>query len=132
MQVISLQRCHKVTDVGLASVASGGMLRVLGANKVHSLGLLTIKALIAACRHGPCCLQLESVTCNAFKLPAHDTRLGLCSEKLEEADFSWCRGISNKALGLLADSCPQLRKLTLFGCSQVTHLYSLSEPLNCQ
>ena len=49
--MISLQRCHKVTDVGLASIASTGVLRVLGANKVGSLGLLTIKALIAACRY---------------------------------------------------------------------------------
>lgn len=43
-----------------------------------------------------------------------------CSEKLEEVDFSWCRGIPNSAIGLLVDSCPNLKKVTIFGCSQVS------------
>lgn len=48
------------------------------------------------------------------------------SEKLEEADFSWCRKISSRALGLLVDSCSQMQKLTLFGCSQVRHFPALT------
>ena len=43
-----------------------------------------------------------------------------CREHLEELDISWCRGIPAKALGLLADSCPNLAQLQMFGCSQVT------------
>ena len=46
-------------------------------------------------------------------------RLYMRSEVLEELDLSWCRGVSGPAVGLLADSCPNLRKLRLFGCSQV-------------
>ena len=42
-----------------------------------------------------------------------------CSEVLEELDVSWCRGITGAALGMLADSCPRLRLLRLFGCTQV-------------
>lgn len=42
----------------------------------------------------------------------------MCSDKLEELDISWCRAIPNNALGLLVDSCPALKKLTIFGCSQ--------------
>lgn len=52
MQVIRLQRCTKVTDAGIASVASAGQLRILGANKLHEIGTLTIKALVATCRLG--------------------------------------------------------------------------------
>ena len=37
---------------------------------------------------------------------------------LEELDVSWCRGITGAALGMLADTCPNLRLLRLFGCTQ--------------
>ena len=40
-------------------------------------------------------------------------------ETLEELDASWCRGVTAQGLGLLADSCPNLNSLRLFGCSQV-------------
>lgn len=51
LQELRMQRCFKVTDAGLASIASSGQLRVLGANKVHELTGLTAKALVATCRH---------------------------------------------------------------------------------
>ena len=44
----------------------------------------------------------------------------LCREQLEQLDISFCRGIPAKGLGLLADSCPNLSQLRVFGCSQVT------------
>ena len=50
------------------------------------------------------------------------------SDILEEVDLSWCQGISGPALGLLADSCPRLLKLRLFGCSQVG---TACEQLSC-
>lgn len=50
----------------------------------------------------------------------------MCSDVLEELDLSWCRGVSGPALGMLADSCPKLRKLRLFGCSQVPPLSACS------
>lgn len=42
-----------------------------------------------------------------------------CRESLEELDVSWCRGASEAWLGVLADSCSSLHRLTIFGCSQV-------------
>ena len=45
-----------------------------------------------------------------------------CSEHLEEVNFSWCRGISSAGLGFLVDSCANLQKITLFGCTQVVAL----------
>lgn len=47
-----------------------------------------------------------------------------CSEAMTELDFSWCRGVSENAMGCMTDSLSQLQKLTLFGCSQVC-LFSL-------
>ena len=48
--MVSLRRCHQVTDVGVASIASAGQLRVLNVNKLHKLGVLAVKALVATCR----------------------------------------------------------------------------------
>ena len=43
----------------------------------------------------------------------------LCRASLEELNVSWCRGVPEPWLGVLADACTNLRKLTVFGCSQV-------------
>ncbi|KAK9839587.1 hypothetical protein WJX84_000432, partial [Apatococcus fuscideae] len=91
LQGLSIRRCQKVTDLAVAAVASNGRLQRLSVNNVPSIGKLTLVALQAHCR-----------------------------EHLEELDVSWCRGIPAKALGLLADSCPNLTRLQVWGCSQVT------------
>ncbi|KAK9840274.1 hypothetical protein WJX74_006585 [Apatococcus lobatus] len=91
LQGLSIRRCQKVTDLAVAAVASNGRLQRLCVNNVPSIGKLTFAALQAHCR-----------------------------EHLEELDISWCRGIPARALGLLADSCPNLTQLEMWGCSQVT------------
>lgn len=45
--------------------------------------------------------------------------MDVCRETLEELDASWCRNVTARALGQLADACPNLQTLRLFGCSQV-------------
>jgi hypothetical protein len=40
---------------------------------------------------------------------------------LEVLDMSWCRSVTDHGLGFVADSCPLLRELRLFGCTQVCH-----------
>ncbi len=63
-QVVSLRRCHLVTDVGVASIASAGQLRVLNLNKLHRLGVLAVKALIATCRWGTLPLRRLKRNCS--------------------------------------------------------------------
>ncbi|XP_066352902.1 DNA repair protein RAD7-like [Miscanthus floridulus] len=46
-----------------------------------------------------------------------------CSVLLEALDLSFCRELTDEALGLIVDSCPSLRILKLFGCTQVTDLF---------
>lgn len=41
------------------------------------------------------------------------------SRKLLSLDVSWCRRISNEALGLIVDCCSSLKLLKIFGCRQV-------------
>lgn len=40
-------------------------------------------------------------------------------DRLEELDVSWCQKVTNTALGLVADSCPNLQRLHLWGCTQI-------------
>uniref|UniRef100_A0A0D9X8M1 Uncharacterized protein n=1 Tax=Leersia perrieri TaxID=77586 RepID=A0A0D9X8M1_9ORYZ len=46
-----------------------------------------------------------------------------CSTHLEVLDLSFCRELSNEALGLIVDSCSSLRILKLFGCTQITDVF---------
>ncbi|RLN05478.1 hypothetical protein C2845_PM13G19380 [Panicum miliaceum] len=46
-----------------------------------------------------------------------------CSVRLEALDLSFCRELTNEALGLIVDSCSSLRILKLFGCTQITDLF---------
>ncbi|OEL25874.1 hypothetical protein BAE44_0013106 [Dichanthelium oligosanthes] len=48
---------------------------------------------------------------------------GKCSVRLEALDLSFCRELTNEALGLIVDSCPSLRILKLFGCTQITDFF---------
>jgi hypothetical protein len=43
----------------------------------------------------------------------------VCKDSLEACDVSFCCDVPQKALGLLADSCSKLGRLTVYGCSQV-------------
>ena len=37
--------------------------------------------------------------------------------------MSFCRGVNDEALGLVADSCPGLRRMHLWGCTQATNAF---------
>ena len=54
-----------------------------------------------------------------------------CRESLEELNISWCRGVPEPWLGVLADACTCLRKLTVFGCSQVGFSSGVLLPAEC-
>ena len=144
MQEVSLRRCAKLTDDGLAELALGGTLRSLCVAGVPRMGSAGLRALAAACRcevqqagivrvvmgwdkDKACCLlglcaprtaacsvypQREGWwACRRFRLLRRDS--------LEDLDVSWCRGVSGAWLGVLTDACANLRRLTLFGCTQV-------------
>ena len=58
-------------------------------------------------------------------------RVCACRESLEELNISWCRGVPEPWLGVLADACTCLRKLTVFGCSQVGFSSGVLLPAEC-
>lgn len=87
---LSARRCAKVTDAGLVAVAERCPLRRLVIAGVPGAGAATASAL-ARC----------------------------CGGSLEALDVSFCRGIPEAGLGLLADRCPKLTDLRVYGCTQV-------------
>ena len=55
--------------------------------------------------------------------PRGERAVGAAGDALEALDLSWCRGVSDQPLGALVDRCAALRKLTIWGCSQLTPLF---------
>ncbi|KAJ6407273.1 hypothetical protein OIU84_010722 [Salix udensis] len=68
---------------------------------------------------------LKELSLNNVKKAGHSTALSLArrSRRLVSLDLSWCRNLTNEALGLIVDSCLSLKVLKLFGCSQVTNVF---------
>ena len=53
MQGVSLRRCAKLTDAGLAELALGGTLRSVCVAGVPRMGPAAMQALAASCRFAP-------------------------------------------------------------------------------
>lgn len=51
MQVVSLRRCTKVTDVGIAALTLSGKLRSLNVSGIAHIGPASLKALATSCRY---------------------------------------------------------------------------------
>ncbi|KAK9794646.1 hypothetical protein WJX73_008709 [Symbiochloris irregularis] len=90
LEEISLARCQKITDAPIVAMAANRKLRSLCCNNVFAITDATVVALASA-----------------------------CCESLVEVNLSWCRGVTSRALGMLADACPGLTCLTLYGCTQI-------------
>lgn len=71
--------------------------------------------------------SLVELSLNNVKKVGHNTALALAkfSEKLQILDVSWCRDMSDNALGYIVDSCSSLKVLKVFGCTQVTNAFVL-------
>lgn len=82
----------KVTDVALSAVAACGTLQKFCMRSLPHAGIATMQALALN-----------------------------CSNSLLMLDVSFCRGVTENSLGLVADSCCNLRKMTVFGCSQISN-----------
>ncbi|WVZ18304.1 hypothetical protein V8G54_005626 [Vigna mungo] len=68
---------------------------------------------------------LKELSLNNIKKVGYHTTLSLANhaKNLHSLDLSWCRNLTDNALGLIVDSCLALRLLKLFGCTQVTDAF---------
>ncbi|XP_057748477.1 DNA repair protein rhp7-like [Arachis stenosperma] len=69
--------------------------------------------------------SLQELSLNSVKKVGYHTALSLAShaKNLRALDLSWCRNLTDNALGLIVDSCSSLISLNLFGCTQVTDIF---------
>lgn len=69
--------------------------------------------------------SLIELSLNNVKKVGYHTTLSLAShaKKLHSLDVSWCRALTDNAMGLIVDSCLSLRLLKLFGCTQLTDVF---------
>ena len=91
LHTLSARRCAKLTDAGLVALAEACPLRRVAVAAVPGAGAPFAAALARR-----------------------------CGGSLEALDVSFCRGVPEAGLGLLADSCPKLADLRVYGCTQVT------------
>ncbi|XP_060187949.1 uncharacterized protein LOC132617078 [Lycium barbarum] len=69
--------------------------------------------------------SLKELSLNCVNKVSHNTAISLakCSKNLISLDLSWCRNLTNDALGLIVDNCLSLEVLKLFGCTQITSVF---------
>ncbi|KAL0315831.1 UNVERIFIED_CONTAM: hypothetical protein Sradi_5461300 [Sesamum radiatum] len=76
---------------------------------------------------------LKDLSLNNTIQVSNHTALSLARNcrNLRSLDLSWCRSLTNEALGLIVDSCSSLEVLKLFGCTQGEgYLFLMSSGVN--
>ncbi|XVE53999.1 hypothetical protein DITRI_Ditri03aG0047500 [Diplodiscus trichospermus] len=68
---------------------------------------------------------LKELSLNNVGKVGHNTTISLArrSRNLLSLDLSWCRNLTDEALGLIVDSCLLLKVLKIFGCTQITDVF---------
>eukprot|EP00803_Ostreobium_quekettii_P003278 evm.model.scf_2717.2 EVM.evm.TU.scf_2717.2 scf_2717:9096-14414(+) len=114
---LSLDKVEKLTDLGIESIAAN-------CKKLKELGLrYCTKVTDASLSLLASCGTLQKISMCSMPHVAHKTMQSLalsCSNSLELLDVSFCRGVTENSLGIVADSCNSLTELRVFGCSQIT------------
>lgn len=117
---LDLVRLHKLTDSTLGYLANGcRAMKTLNFCR-NSFSDEAIAAFLET--SGEC---LKELSLNNIKKVGHNTAISLArhSRSLCSLDLSWCRNLTDEALGLIVDSCLSLKTLNLFGCTQITDLF---------
>ncbi|KAI9113680.1 hypothetical protein K1719_014931 [Acacia pycnantha] len=69
--------------------------------------------------------SLKELSLNNVRKVGYHTALSIAShaKKLHTLDLSWCRNLTDNAVGLIVDCCVSLKLLKLFGCTQITDVF---------
>lgn len=118
--VLDLSHLTKLTDIGMVHLANG-------CRRIQDLRLCrnsfsddAIAAFLEVSGE-----SLKELSLNNIAKVGQNTTISLSrhGKNLQSLDLSWCRNLTDEALGLIADSCVALRVLKLFGCTQVTRAF---------
>ncbi|KAI3864265.1 hypothetical protein MKX03_006098 [Papaver bracteatum] len=118
LQTLHLANLHKLTDSSLGYLANGcrsiQTLKLRG----NAFSDLAVAAFLEASGE-----PLTEFSLNKVKKIGRHTAISLarcCSKNLLSLDVSWCRSLTDSALGLIVDSCKKLKMVKVFGCTQIT------------
>ncbi|KAG8367173.1 hypothetical protein BUALT_Bualt16G0045100 [Buddleja alternifolia] len=120
LRAIDLTNLCKLTDVSIGHLANGchaiQMIR-LCRNVFSDEAVAAYLDVRGAC--------LKDLSLNNIIQVSNHTALSLARncKNLQNLDLSWCRNLTNEALGLIVDSCSSLQLVKLFGCTQVTNVF---------
>ncbi|KAF2285058.1 hypothetical protein P3X46_007462 [Hevea brasiliensis] len=117
---LDLSHLHNLTDKALQYLANG-------CRSIHKLKLCrndfsdeAVAAFLEASGESVNVLSLNNIS----RVSLHTAlAIAKCLRSLLSLDLSWCRKLTNEALGLIVDSCSSLKVLTLFGCTQITEVF---------
>ncbi|KAE8970989.1 hypothetical protein PF010_g26764 [Phytophthora fragariae] len=145
LEEISVARCSQLTNVAVLGILDA--CRGLKALDVSDLHHITDECFEPVGAHGHalsrvsmrCCLGLTDLALQHIAFGANSyletlemssvsqatdaammALLEHCATSLTTLDISFCRSISEDALGVLADGTENLRLLVLWGCTQIT------------
>ena len=121
LEALRLDECHAFSDAALRALAEGcGALRELSLRRCSpALTDVALAALVS--RGGGGMLRRVNVAGLSGAGPLLAAALARAGAgTLEALDVSFCRAMPEEGLGLIADSCPRLAELRVFGCSQIT------------
>ncbi|XP_073154328.1 uncharacterized protein [Henckelia pumila] len=120
LRAIDLSNLCKLTDVAIGHLANGckeiQMLRFCR-NAFSDEAIAAYIDIRGA--------FLKDLSLNNIIKVSNNTALSVSRncKNLTSLDLSWCRNMTNEALGLIVDSCSSLEVLKLFGCTQVTNVF---------
>ncbi|XP_076907286.1 uncharacterized protein LOC143563680 [Bidens hawaiensis] len=118
---IDLTNVCKLTDASLGHLANGcETIRTMKFSR-NTFSDEAVAAYLEA-RGG----TLTELSLNHVDKVAHHTALSLAKHaiKLQSLDLSWCREMTDEALGLIVDNCLSLKMVKLFGCTQITNVFT--------
>lgn len=113
---LCLDDCPLVTDVGIVQLARHcPRLSELSLRRCGRVSAEGVKALAA---NG----ELRRLSVNGLPGVSSDAVAALQACPLETLDLSWCRAVDDDAVHALAKECPRLKRLDLWGCSQLSEM----------
>ncbi|KAL3535525.1 hypothetical protein ACH5RR_003986 [Cinchona calisaya] len=119
---IDLSNLCKLTDSAIGYLANG--CRTIRALKLcrNAFSDEAVAAYVETCGD-----TLSELSLSNIQQVAENTAISLArlSRNLLYLDLSWCRNLTNEALGLIADGCLSLKVLKVFGCTQITDIFLL-------
>ncbi|KAI3967450.1 hypothetical protein MKX01_012260 [Papaver californicum] len=129
LQTLHLVYLHKLTDSSLGHLANGCQLIQTLKLCGNAFSDEAVAAFLEASGE-----PLTDFSLSKVKKVGNHTAISLarcCSKNLLSLDLSWCCSLKDSALGLIVDSCSNLKILKLFGCTQITSEYVNGHSSKC-